>query len=57
MGALVAYTGNPNPATLAQFATAYQNAVTEWNQSLRAVWSAAGPGFNPYWGGLSEFTI
>jgi hypothetical protein len=42
MGALVAYTGNSNPATLAQFKTQYQNAVGEWNDGVSGVWSLAG---------------
>jgi hypothetical protein len=38
MGALVAYTGNPNPATLAHFSTQYQPAVAEWNKGIEAMW-------------------
>ncbi len=41
MGALVAYTGSPNPATLAHFTTQYQNARSEWNHGVRAIWRAA----------------
>lgn len=36
MGALVAYTGNPNPATLAHFTSQYNTAVTNWNVAVRA---------------------
>jgi hypothetical protein len=42
MGALVSYTGDPNPATLAQFTTQYQNARGEWNAGVRAIWRMAG---------------
>ena len=42
MGAVVAYTGNPNPATLAHFTTQYQNAVSEWDDGVKTVWSIAG---------------
>ena len=42
MGALVAYTGNPNPATLAQFKTSYNNAAGEWDHGVKTIWSAAG---------------
>lgn len=42
MGAVVAYTGNPNPATLAHFTSQYQPAVAEWNDGVRGVWSIAG---------------
>ena len=42
MGAVVAYTGNPNPATLAHFTSQYQNAVGEWNDGVKTVWSIAG---------------
>jgi hypothetical protein len=41
MGALVAYTGNPNPATLAQFTSQYQAGLSEWNQGIRAIWRIA----------------
>ena len=41
MGALVAYTGNPNPATLAQFTSKYRHARGEWNQGVRAIWRIA----------------
>jgi hypothetical protein len=42
MGAVVAWTGNPNPATLAHFTSEYQNAVGEWNDGIQTVWSIAG---------------
>lgn len=38
MGALVTYTGNPNPATLASFTTQWQRAVGEWNDAVTALW-------------------
>jgi hypothetical protein len=41
MGSLVSYTGNPNPATLAQFTTKYQNAKSEWNDGVRTIWRTA----------------
>jgi hypothetical protein len=41
MGAVVDYTGNPNPASLAKFTSQYQNAVGEWDQGVREVWSIA----------------
>lgn len=42
MGALVTYTGSPNPATLAQFTTQFQTARGEWNDGVRVVWDIAG---------------
>ena len=42
MGAVVAVTGNPNPATLAHFTSQYQNAVSEWDDGVKTVWSIAG---------------
>ena len=42
MGALVAYTGNPNAATLAQFTVKYRKAVAEWDNGVRAIWHLAG---------------
>ena len=42
MGAAVAYTGDPNSATLAQFTTKYQKAVGEWNDGVQAIWTLAG---------------
>jgi hypothetical protein len=47
MGALVAYTGNPNPATLAHFTTQYQMAVGEWNDGVRIIWRLAHRGKPP----------
>lgn len=41
MGAVVAYTGNPNPATLAHFTTQYENAVGEWDDSVKTIWGIA----------------
>jgi len=42
MGAVVAYTGDPNPATLAHFTSLYQTAVSEWNDGIRTIWRIAG---------------
>jgi hypothetical protein len=42
MAALVAYTGNPSSATLQQFLGQYQNARSEWNSGIRAIWQIAG---------------
>ncbi len=41
MGALVAWTGNPNPATLAQFTTKWANARSEWNSGVTTIWRLA----------------
>lgn len=41
MGALVAYTGNPNPATLAHFTTQLEAAKRKWNTGAEAVWGLA----------------
>jgi hypothetical protein len=41
MGALVAYTGNPNPETLAHFTIQYQRAIGEWNEGIKAIWHTA----------------
>jgi hypothetical protein len=41
MGALVAYTGDPNAATLAHFTTQYQNAAGEWNSGVSVIWRLA----------------
>jgi hypothetical protein len=41
MGALVAYTGDPNAATLAHFTSQYQPAVSEWNDGIRTIWRHA----------------
>jgi competence protein ComGC len=42
MGALVSYTGNPNPATLAHFKSQYQTAVAEWDTGIGGIWKLAG---------------
>jgi hypothetical protein len=47
MGAVVAYTGNPNPATLAHFTSQFQNAKSEWNDVVRTVWRVAGESTPP----------
>ncbi|MFL6164501.1 MAG: hypothetical protein ACJ74U_20075 [Jatrophihabitantaceae bacterium] len=47
MGGIVAYTGNPNPATEAKMVTQYQNAVAEWNDAVTTIWSVAGEGKPP----------
>ena len=41
LGALVAYTGNPNPATLAQFTSQFQTGKGEWNDAVTQLWQAA----------------
>lgn len=41
MGAVVAYTGDPNAATLASFTSQYQPAVSEWNEGIRIIWREA----------------
>ena len=41
MGALVAYTGDPTPATLAHFTSQYQNAASEWDSGVRTIWRLA----------------
>jgi hypothetical protein len=41
MGAIVTYTGDPNPATLASLTTQYKQAVFEWNTGVRSIWKAA----------------
>lgn len=41
MGALVAYTGNPNPATLAHFKAQYGPARDEWDRGVRTIWGKA----------------
>jgi hypothetical protein len=42
MGALVAYTGNPNPATLAHFSTQLDAAKAKWNEGVDEIWTIAG---------------
>ena len=37
MGAVAAYTGRLNPATLARFASQYQNAMGEWNGGAQTI--------------------
>lgn len=41
MGALVAWTGDQTPATLASFSTQYQSARAEWNSGVRGIWRIA----------------
>jgi hypothetical protein len=41
MGALVAWTGDQNPAELASFTTQYQQARAEWNSGVRTIWRIA----------------
>lgn len=41
MGAMVAYTGNPNPATLAHFTSQYTPAREEWDHGITTIWSLA----------------
>lgn len=42
MGALVAYTGSPDPASLARFAVGFRDARGRWNDGVVAIWRAAG---------------
>lgn len=42
MGGIVAYTGDPNPATAAKMTTQYRSAVQEWDTAIDTIWSAAG---------------
>jgi hypothetical protein len=41
MGALVAYTGDPNPATLAQFNRQWQAAASRWNDGVFKVYAGS----------------
>lgn len=41
MGALVAYAGDPNAATLAHFSSQYSQARVEWNAGVREIWRLA----------------
>lgn len=41
MGALVAYSGNPNPATLAHFSTQVDTAIIQWDRAVDEVWETA----------------
>jgi hypothetical protein len=41
MGALVAYTGNPTPASLADFTSQYGSAKAEWNRGISTIWKLA----------------
>jgi hypothetical protein len=41
MGALVAYTGDPNAATLAGFTTQFRRAKAEWNSGMRVIYRDA----------------
>lgn len=41
MGAIVAYTGNPDPATLAHATTQLQTAKSKWNESVEEIWHIA----------------
>lgn len=42
MGTMVAYTGNPNPATLAHLTTQLQAAKAKWNEGVEHIWEIAG---------------
>lgn len=42
MGALVAYTGNPNPASLAHLSTQLESGKSKWNEGAETVWRIAG---------------
>jgi hypothetical protein len=41
MGALVAYTGTPNAASLAHFTTQYEPAKEEWNEGIKTIYGLA----------------
>ncbi len=41
MGAIVAWTGDPNPATLAHATSQLKTAFAEWNDGVRTIWHAA----------------
>jgi pyruvate/2-oxoglutarate dehydrogenase complex dihydrolipoamide acyltransferase (E2) component len=41
MGAMVAYTGNPNPATLAHFTSQYAPSRGEWDHGITTIWRLA----------------
>jgi hypothetical protein len=41
MGALVAYAGSPNPATLAHLSTQLEKGKEEWNMGAEKVWQIA----------------
>ncbi len=41
MGALVAYCGTPNAATLASFTSQYQQARADWDRDVRVIWAIA----------------
>lgn len=41
MGALVAWTGNPNAATLASFASQFKRGRSEWDSGIRKIWKLA----------------
>jgi hypothetical protein len=41
MGALVAYTGNPNPATLAHVNVQFEHAKSKWDEGVTTIWSLA----------------
>lgn len=42
MGAIVAFTGAPNPATQAKMTTQYATAIGEWNAAVTSIWATAG---------------
>jgi hypothetical protein len=44
---MVAYTGNPIPATLARLSSQFENAKSEWNEGARTVWSIAAESSRP----------
>jgi hypothetical protein len=41
MGGLIAYTGNPNPATLAHFTIQLEAAKGKWNEGVDQIWTIA----------------
>jgi hypothetical protein len=42
MGAIVAYAGSPNPASLAHATTQMQSAKSKWNTAVDEIWTIAG---------------
>lgn len=41
MGAIVAYTGSPNPATLASMTSQLKQGISEWNNGVTTIWQTA----------------
>jgi hypothetical protein len=47
MSAIVGYTGNPNPATLAQLNTKFTTGRSDWNEAVRSIYQTAGESHPP----------